>query len=98
LKSIKKNPLIGRREITFEVEEISTPSRAEIRRDIAVLMKTELENVWIRKMETKSGTRTTVGTVHIYDEAEKALQVEPEYIIKRNQAPEQPSEPKEESG
>ncbi len=87
LTSTKDNPLLGRREINFEIKEQSTPSRAEVRRDIAVIMKTDLDKVWVRQIETKTGTHTTVGLVHVYDDAAKALQVEPEHIIKRNQAP-----------
>ena len=77
--------MIGRKEIEFEVKEPATPSRADIRRDIAVIMKTDLDKVWVRQIETKTGTNTTVGLVHVYDDAAKALQVEPEHIIKRNQ-------------
>lgn len=87
LKTTRRNPLIGRKEIEFEIKEQATPSRAEVRRDIAVIMKTDLDKVWVRQIETKTGTHTTVGLVHVYDDAAKALQVEPEHIIKRNQAP-----------
>jgi len=79
--------LIGRKEIEFEIKVQATPSRAEVRRDIAVIMKTDLDKVWVRQIETKTGTHTTVGLVHVYDDAAKALQVEPEHIINRNQAP-----------
>lgn len=79
--------MIGRKEIEFEINELATPSRADIRRDIAVIMKTDLDKVWVRKIETKTGTKTTVGLVHVYDDAAKALQVEPEHIIKRNKTP-----------
>jgi len=87
LKTTRTNTLIGRKEIEFEIKEQATPSRAEVRRDIAVIMKTDLDKVWVRQIETKTGTHTTVGLVHVYDDAAKALQVEPEHIIKRNQAP-----------
>ena len=49
-------------------------------------MKADLDKVWVRQIETKTGTNTTVGLAHVYDDAAKALQVEPEHIIKRNQA------------
>ena len=87
LKTTKTNPLIGRKEIEFEIKVQATPSRAEVRRDIAVIMKADLDKVWVRQIETKTGTHTTVGLVHVYDDAAKALQVEPEHIINRNQAP-----------
>ena len=87
--------MIGRKEIEFEIKEQATPSRAEVRRDIAVIMKTDLDKVWVRQIETKTGTHTTVGLVHVYDDAAKALKVEPEHIIKRNQAPAQVVEEEE---
>jgi ribosomal protein S24E len=77
---------MGRKEIEFEVREQATPSRSDVRRDIAVIMKTDLDKVWVRKIETKAGTNVTVGLAHVYDDSEKALKVEPEHIVKRNQA------------
>jgi len=84
ITSTKKNPLIGRRELKFLIEEPSTPSRSEIRRDIAVTMQVDLDRVWVKKYETITGTNKTVGLVHIYDEAETALKVEPEHVINKN--------------
>jgi ribosomal protein S24E len=78
--------------VTFEIQQPSTPTRSEVRREIAVLLKAELDRVWIRKMETKTGTNLTVGLAHVYDDPAKALQVEPEHIIRRNQQPERPAE------
>ena len=48
----------------------------------------ELDRVWVRKIETKTGTRTTVGLAHVYKDPGKALVVEPDYIVQRNQKPE----------
>jgi len=84
ITSTKKNPLIGRRELNFLIEEPSTPSRSEVRRDIAVTMQVDLDRVWVKKYETITGTNKTVGLVHIYDEAETALKVEPEHVINKN--------------
>ena len=84
ITSTKNNPLIGRRELNFLIEEPSTPSRSEIRRDIAVTMQVDLDRVYIKKYETITGTNKTVGLAHIYDEAEIALKVEPEHVIAKN--------------
>ena len=81
------NPLIGRREITFEIRETSTPGRVEVRQELAAMLKVDLERVWVRWMETKTGTHRTVGLAHVYDDAERALEVEPGHIIMRNQLP-----------
>lgn len=75
--------------MTFEILEPSTPRRSEVRRELAVLLKTDLDKIWVRKMETKTGTRRTVGLAHVYEDVAKALQIEPEHIILRNQQPEQ---------
>jgi ribosomal protein S24E len=55
---------------------------------LAVLLKVELDRVWVRSIETKTGTHTTVGLAHVYNDPGKALVVEPDYIIQRNQKPE----------
>ena len=56
----------------------------------------ELDNVWVRSINTKTGTHTTVGLAHVYKDPGKALVVEPEYIIQRNQKPEKVAEAPEE--
>jgi small subunit ribosomal protein S24e len=85
--SEKKNPMLKRKEISFQVEHAetgSTPSRVEIRRAIASTTKTNEKVVFVKKFETKTGTLTAFGTANIYDSVEQAKLIEPEYIIKRN--------------
>jgi len=100
--SEKQNPMLKRKEIQFRVDHAetgSTPPRLEIRRAVASALKADAETVFIRKFETKTGTSTAYGVANIYDSAEQAKSVEPEYIIKRNLPPaEKPKEetPKEE--
>jgi len=78
--------------VTFEIIEPSTPTRSEVRRELAVLLKTDLDRIFIRRMVTKTGTNRTVGLAHVYDDPAKAHQVEPEHIIQRNQPPEKPAQ------
>ncbi len=59
------------------------------------MLKVELDQVWVRSIETKTGTRTTVGLAHVYKDPGKALVVEPDYIIQRNQKPEAVAETEE---
>ncbi len=84
--STRLNPLLDRREIYFEIVDESTPSRNRVRRELAAQLKVDLERVWIRKLETQTGTRRTIGRAHIYEEGSRALLVEPKYIINRNKA------------
>ena len=81
--------------MTFEIQEPATPSRSEVRREIAVLLKTDLENVWVKRLETQTGTQRIVGLAHVYESAEAAMRVEPEHTILRNMTPGKGSEPEE---
>ena len=94
LTSTKTNPLFKRQEVEFKVEEPSTPSRSSVRIELAVALRVELNQVYIREMKTKSGTRTTLGVAHVYEDPETALKVEPKHIIERNKSA--APEPKEE--
>ncbi len=84
ITSTKTNPLFKRREIEFRVEEPSTPSRSSVRIELAVALRVEMNQVYVREMKTRSGTRTTFGVAHIYEDPETALRVEPKHIIERN--------------
>jgi small subunit ribosomal protein S24e len=98
LTSIKKNPLFNRQEIEFKIEQATTPSRSNVRVGIAVALKSELNEVFVKEIKTRTGTHITVGTAHVYDNPEQALQVEPKHIIERNrkaQPEPKPEAPKE---
>jgi ribosomal protein S24E len=99
LTSVKNNPLFNRQEIKFKVEQVTTPSRSSVRIGIAVAIKSELNQVYVREIKTKTGTHITVGAAHVYADPEQALKIEPKHIIERNQKaqPEpEPEAPKEE--
>lgn len=87
------NPLLKRKEVVFKIEhgqKAGTPPRLEARKMLAKLLKIDVDVVYIKKMETKTGTMATVGTADVYDSVEQAKLVEPEYIITRNTPPEKP--------
>jgi small subunit ribosomal protein S24e len=98
----KQNPMLKRKEVQFRVDHAetgATPPRLEIRRAVASALKADVEVVFIRKFETKTGTSMAFGVANVYDSVEQAKSVEPEYIVKRNLPPaEKPKEeaPKEE--
>jgi len=92
--SQKRNDLLKRKEITFIVthEKAGTPRRLEVREQIAAMMNANIDCVYIKKMETKTGTNITVGEANIYDSVEQAKYTEPEHIVLRNTPKEKPSE------
>lgn len=97
--SEKKNPLLKRREVRFRIEHGQlgkTPQRLDVRKAIAAELKIGEDVVFVKKMQTKTGTRTAVGVANVYETAEQARFIEPEYIIKRNIPPEKTKEEGEE--
>ena len=90
-----ENPMLKRKEVTFQVEHDqtgSTPPRLEVKNALAKLLKKDANLVFIKKLETKTGTHVAVGLANVYDSMEQAKLIEPEYIIKRNMTPEKPKE------
>lgn len=83
----KENKLLNRREVLFEVshEDVGgTPTRRDIKMKLASILKRNTELLFIKKIETKRGTKISVGTVNIYNSLKEAKMIEPEYAIKRN--------------
>ncbi len=95
------NPLLKRKEVVFQVKHEQmggTPSRLRIRTKLAEMLKTKLEQVYVRKMETKTGKMVALGEATAYDTAEQAVLVEPKHVIERNtpkEKAEEPEKPKE---
>lgn len=91
----KENPILKRKEVNFSIEQGprgKTPARLEVRKSLAIELKTNEELVFVKKMRTMTGTSTLVGIANAYENKEQAKRIEPEYIIKRNSPPEKPKE------
>lgn len=99
ITSEKENPLLKRKEIHFQLSHAqtgSTPRRLEVRDAIAKAVKTDVNLVFVKRVETRTGTQTALGVAHVYDSIEQARLIEPEYIIKRNVPTEKSKEEKAE--
>ena len=93
--SKEQNPLMKRKEVTFSVEHAQTggtPTRVEVRKQLAKLLKTDLELVYVKQLETKTGTMVAIGEANAYNSVEQAKLMEPKHIIARNAIPEKPEE------
>jgi small subunit ribosomal protein S24e len=84
--------LIERKEINFKIVESSTPRRIEVRQELANTLETEIEKVYIRHLNTNTGTRLTEGLAHVYDDIETGRKTEPTHIIERNKIKEEGQE------
>ena len=95
--SQRYNPLLRRKEVAFKVERernVGTSPRFDVRKKLAEMLKTELELVYVKRLETKTGTVIDVGEANVYDAIEQAQLIEPKYVVDRNSTPEK-SEKKE---
>jgi len=86
LLSRRRNDLLRREEITFEIthEEGGTPSRLQVRNLLAATVGVSVNCVYLRKMETRTGSTITVGDVNVYDSPDEAKHTEPNFLISRN--------------
>lgn len=85
--SKKRNRLLKRREVVFEVDHRQaggTPPRLQVRKELASLMKSDLDLVYVKRLETRTGTMVAIGEANAYDSVEDAKLVEPKYVIARN--------------
>ena len=93
----KQNRLLKRKEITFEMDHTQTkgtPQRLEIRKKLAEVLKTNVDFVFVKRVETKTGTMKATGEANAYESMEQARLIEPEYIVNRN-IPQEKKEQKE---
>ncbi|MCS7124236.1 MAG: 30S ribosomal protein S24e [Candidatus Bathyarchaeota archaeon] len=91
----KDNRLLKRKEVIFQIEHSqtgSTPSRLEVKNALARELKRDANLIFIKKLETKTGTRIAFGLANVYESVEQAKLVEPKYIVDRNVPPEKPKE------
>lgn len=85
------NVLLKRKEVAFQINHNqtgSTPPRLEVKNALAKMLKKDVNLIFIKKLETKTGTRIAIGIANVYDSFEQAKLMEPEYIINRNIPPE----------
>jgi len=78
-----KNPLLGRKEVDFQVVEKVTPSRADLKAALAKSLKTKEDLIVIDLVDQKTGTNLTTGKAKIYENAEIMKKVDLEYRNKR---------------
>lgn len=92
--SKKENPLLKRKEVQFTVlhAQGKTPTRLDVKRSIASQLQISEKLVFVKRMQSMTGTSKTVGEANAYDSEAQAKLIEPEYIIKRNTPPEKKEE------
>ncbi|NVM55581.1 MAG: 30S ribosomal protein S24e [Candidatus Helarchaeota archaeon] len=88
------NPLLSRKQIDFKLlhQKQPTPTRAEVKSKLAAQFNVDPNRIIISKLTQKYGQEYTIGFAKIYDSIEKVQQIEPKYMLKRNQPKEKKKE------
>ena len=103
----RENRLLDRIEVRFIVHHANqpTPRRENVREELSKALKVQKDRVVVDHMKSSFGVHDTVGYAKIYSKKEIALEVEREYLLKRNKLiiqekkadkKEEPEEPKAE--
>lgn len=81
------NPLIGRYEVVLKLVHLGegTPSRGELKKELAKLYSKPVDLVYIRRIQTGYGISETTVEAHIYDSEDRAKKFEPAHIIRRDE-------------
>ena len=87
----KENKLLDRLEVKFKVEHSKspTPPRQQVREKLMGLLTKDLDKIFIIRLKSHAGANISYGLAHIYSSKERALQIEPKYIIERNEGKKQ---------
>ncbi len=82
----RDNKLIGRKELIVRIDHWpqGTPPRKELRERIAQMLKVNPEAVYVRKVKTEYGKCESLARIHVYESAQRALQIEPAHVVKKN--------------
>lgn len=104
----KENPLLKRREVIFKVDHDGpTPSRDSVIERLAATMNSMPRLVIVDNMKTEFGKRETIGYAKIYEDEDRAREVERDHILERSRlgaeseiaeevvSPEEPAETEE---
>lgn len=84
--SKRENKLLDRIEVDFKIgHEGGTPSRGEVREEVASKMGVETDRVIIDRMRSIYGISETTGYAKIYSSPDKARKIEADYMLERNQ-------------
>ena len=86
IKNKRENPLLNRIEVQFIVSHPNspTPKRDHVRDELSKAMKVPKDRVIVDNMKSSFGVHDTKGYAKIYPSKEIAMEIERDYLIKRN--------------
>lgn len=84
ITSDKKNPLLQRREVEFAATGKTTPSRKELKAELAKTLKADEKLIVIDYIDQKMGTNFNTGKVKVYDSEEALKRISLSYKVARD--------------
>lgn len=94
--SKEKNPFLKMEEIKFEISDVTkTPTKKEVKEQIAALTNSKEELIAIKKIDQQFGSHTAFGHARVYESKELMEKTEPKYILERNFGKKETSETKQ---
>ncbi|MGC8586147.1 MAG: 30S ribosomal protein S24e [Candidatus Micrarchaeia archaeon] len=82
----KQNPYLKRREVKFSIiSEKSTPSRAEVLKEICSRLNVNPEYSIIASIMQDFGIGKSTAVLHVYNSKEELQKHEPKYLLERIQ-------------
>ena len=98
LLNIRENKVIGRKEVTAEAWHVGlpTPSRVQLREEIAKAMGVDVKQVYVVRVITEYGRHRSLIEAHVYDDPSTGEKVEPLYVKLRNMPKEEAKKIREE--
>lgn len=87
----KENPLLERTEVSLSVEHeaTGTPTRDELRKQLAGMLGAEEDTVVIDIIKTEFGHQMSKVYAKVYDSFDSAKRFEKEYMLARNRVAEE---------
>ncbi|WP_461865466.1 30S ribosomal protein S24e [Thermococcus sp.] len=83
---IKENKLLGRKEIYFDIihEGEATPSRKDVKGKLVAMLDLDPETTVVQYIHSYFGSHVSKGYAKAYENKEKLLYIEPEYVLVRD--------------
>ncbi|MGB9674872.1 MAG: 30S ribosomal protein S24e [Nanopusillaceae archaeon] len=82
----EKNQLLNREEIIVKIDHKgeATPKREELKKKIAAMIGKDEKLVVVEKILTYYGKQESKAFVHVYENENDMMKLEPKHILKRN--------------
>ncbi|ADY01334.1 30S ribosomal protein S24e [Vulcanisaeta moutnovskia 768-28] len=86
LLNIRENKVFGRKEVSAEAWHVGlpTPSRLQLREEIAKAMGVDVKQVYVVRVITEYGRHRSTIEAHVYDDLSTGERIEPLYVKLRN--------------